>query len=425
MRRIEATALLAAIVVPGTVGGQRSVPIRNLESPVAATPAGLVLSITGLRGLSTGGALVNDRLSRRVVLLDEHLRLVKVVADSSSMTGRLYGPYETALLPFGGDSSLFLSATNLSMAVLDGRGAVTRVMASPRPSDFGQLLSGAKGNPGVDAKGRLVYRAAGISMKDQIRLGELNRAPDPEFVPLVRFNLATRRLDTASTILIYTPRIVLLGRNAKRNDTSFTRTWLRTVLNPYPTVDDWAILSDGRLAIVRGRDYHVDFVDADSRITSGPKIDFPWRRLSDSDKVALLDSARVLRTRLESEPLGAASTRVVTGATPVQAGDTAPPGDLYVAPEELPDYQPAFAAGGVRADADGHLWVRTIPPTATAGGAIYDVIDGAGRLVDKVMVPRSAAIAGFAPNGVIFLARRDGKTLVLERVQHRLPAAPL
>lgn len=98
-----------------------------------------------------------------------------------------------------------------------------------------------------------------------------------------------------------------------------------------------------------------------------------------------------------------------------------PPEDLYVHPDELPDYQPVFAAGAVRADADGHLWVRTIPPAPLSGGAIYDVIGGDGALVDRVQVPRGSAIAGFAPGGVIFLARRDGGAITLMRVRHRVP----
>jgi hypothetical protein len=66
--------------------------------------------------------------------------------------------------------------------------------------------------------------------------------------------------------------------------------------------------------------------------------------------------------------------------------------------------------------------VRTVPPAPLNGGAIYDVIDGTGHLIDRVQVPRGSAIAGFAPNGVVFLALRQSQTLTLERIQHRLPS---
>ena len=40
-------------------------------------------------------------------------------------------------------------------------------------------------------------------------------------------------------------------------------------INPMPIVDDWAVLSDGSIAIVRGQDYHVDFLNADGTIAIG------------------------------------------------------------------------------------------------------------------------------------------------------------
>jgi hypothetical protein len=90
-----------------------------------------------------------------------------------------------------------------------------------------------------------------------------------------------------------------------------------------------------------------------------------------------------------------------------------------VAPEELPDYQPVFANGSVRADADGRLWIRTIPPQPLAGGAIYDVINEHGVLIDRVQVPRNSAIAGFGAGGAIYLAQREGKDLRLKRVHYK------
>ena len=41
---------------------------------------------------------------------------------------------------------------------------------------------------------------------------------------------------------------------------------------------------------------------------------------------------------------------------------------------DLPDYRPPFTSGAVRADADGNLWIRTIPPKPTPGGAVYDIV---------------------------------------------------
>src|SRR5436190_22312719 len=67
-------------------------------------------------------------------------------------------------------------------------------------------------------------------------------------------------------------------------------------INPLPIVDEWAVLADGSVAIVRGQDYHIDFVNPDGSLTVSPKIPFDWQRLSDEDKTAIIDSAR---TRME------------------------------------------------------------------------------------------------------------------------------
>ena len=62
--------------------------------------------------------------------------------------------------------------------------------------------------------------------------------------------------------------------------------------NPLPIVDDWAVLSDGSVALIRGRDYHIDFINADGSVTATSKLPFDWQKLSDEDKIAVVDSAK-------------------------------------------------------------------------------------------------------------------------------------
>ena len=90
-----------------------------------------------------------------------------------------------------------------------------------------------------------------------------------------------------------------------------------------------------------------------------------------------------------------------------------------VSASELPDYKPVFGTGAVRADMDGRLWVRTIPTKPTTGGAIYDVIDNRGTLVDRVQVPAGTTIAGFGVGGVVYLGVRDATGLHIQRIVSR------
>jgi len=83
---------------------------------------------------------------------------------------------------------------------------------------------------------------------------------------------------------------------------------------------------------------------------------------------------------------------------------------------ELSDYKPVFSPSSVRADMDDRIWVRTIPTKPTPGGAIYDIIDRSGKLVDRVQVPAATTIAGFGTGGIVFLGSRDDKGIHLQRI---------
>jgi len=244
----------------------------------------------------------------------------------------------------------------------------------------------------------------------------------------VRFDLATRKLDTALFYKI--PKVKL---NVTQTERGISAT---TEINPLPMVDDWAVLSDGTIAIVRGQDYHVDFVDRSGAISAGAKIPFDWQRLTDDDKVAVIDSARAAfeharaaapadgagRAGMSAGALGGnviVMSRSGDGGTRLgNGGGAGLPPVAFVDASDLPDYRPAFSQGAARADIDGNLWVRTSATRAGSAGAIYDVIDRRGGLVDRIQIPAGRQIVGFGKGGVVFMAARDDNGSWLERT-HR------
>ena len=98
------------------------------------------------------------------------------------------------------------------------------------------------------------------------------------------------------------------------------------------------------------------------------------------------------------------------GAGPI--GFSLPPLQ-FVAVSEMPDYRPVFRQGASRGDAEGNLWVRT--SKMVSGGTVYDVINNKGELKDRVLVPSGRVIAGFGPNGTVYMGVLDGMTTLLER----------
>jgi hypothetical protein len=419
-------------------------PIRQLGT-VTATAAEKLGLVNNIRALSDGRVYVNDPMHRRVLLFDAGLQTFTVVADSLGANGNTYGRV-AGLIPSRGDSTLLVDPQSLSMLVLDPAGKVARVMSVPNAQDV-MSFAGALGGTVMDAQGRLVYRAAprfefrGVGPAAG---GGPPRIPDmPDSAAIFRIDLATRKLDTVA--YIKTPKI-------KMNTTQDENGGVRMVseINPLPVVDEWALVSDGSVAIVRGRDYHIDWVNADGSRTSSPKIPFEWQRLSDEDKVAFIDSVKAARERMGANaPQLATATgggnQTRNGPPPGMDGAPqvmifrGPPGDgsrpnaggagagnvnvtpqmNFVAPSELPDYKPVFLNGFVRADLDGNVWIRTIPTKGMTGGPVYDVVNWKGELVDRVQVPVNRSITAFAPGGVVYLTSRDGMTTKLEKATIR------
>jgi len=62
--------------------------------------------------------------------------------------------------------------------------------------------------------------------------------------------------------------------------------------NPLPQTDEWTMLPDGAIAIVRGHDYHVDILEPDGRMTTGPRLPFDWKRITREEKQAIVDSLK-------------------------------------------------------------------------------------------------------------------------------------
>ena len=419
------TVLVASVLaaLANTLQAQSLPPIRQL-GPVTAVAKEPLGAVSAVRHLPDGRVLVNDIVARRVVMFDSSLSTVTLVADTTSATASAYGTRPGGLISYRGDSTLFIDPASLSMLLIDPNGKIARVLSAPRAGDIGFLIGGPFGNPGFDPAGRLVYRAPPqFLMRGPPPSGDrLPQIPSPpDSAALVRFDLATRKLDTAT--FFKTPKVTM---SIARSPDGGVR--VSTITNPLLQGDDWAILSDGTIALVRARDYHVDWLSPQGALTSSPKIPFQWERLTDEAKVAFIDSARtaILEARATAArtPNAQPGTMTVTSGgntavTTVGPGGGGQGGQLppltMVSPSELPDYKPAFPPGSTRADADGNLWIRT--SQNVNGIPVYNVVNRKGELIDRVQLPKNRVLVGFGPGGVVYLAVRDGTTAHLEKAR--------
>ena len=414
------------VLAASSVAAQQSQPapiVRLIATPDAKSPPALV-SPVAVRQLPNGTLLVNDTQRRQVLLFDRDLATFTIVADSAGGAKNSYGAGAGGIIPYFADSTLLVDPAGLSMFVIDPAGKIARVASVPRSQDAAALGTNTATSPGLDAKGHLVYR--GISRVKQVTNGGLTIAQFPDSVDIDRVDLATRRVDTAAFYKISKTNMIVTQTEKGVS--------VGAEINPVQTIDDWAVLADGSIAIVRGLDYHVDVVHPDGALTSAPKIPFDWRPLSDDEKVAVLDSAKRAVERMITNGGGAAMMAMHGGggASPagghggggatfgsIGEGKNVPPTIKMVSPSALPDYWPPFGQGAAKADADGNLWIRTTAKRTNAiGGPIYDVVDRTGTLIDRVQVPPGRQIVGFGKGGVVYLAAREDGGAWLERT-HR------
>ncbi|HJQ12558.1 MAG TPA: hypothetical protein VJ840_16110, partial [Gemmatimonadaceae bacterium] len=436
MTRFSALATILGVTIGVAPILSQSLPTLRQLGPVTAVAGDSLGAVSGIRTLSNGRVLVNDIVGRRVLLFDSALTLVSVVADTTSATANAYGTRAGGLIAFRGDSTLFVDPASLSMMLIDPDGKIGRVMSAPRAQDIGFLIGGPFGAPGFDPSGKLVYRAP-PDFRAIARGPAANGLPPvptpPESAAVVRFDLASRKVDTAT--FFKTPKVVM---NVTRTNDGGVR--VLSSINPLPQGDDWALLPDGTIAIVRTKDFHVDFLSPDGKVTSAPKIPFSWERLTDSGKVAFIDSARVAIEKQRASgqfgfgggPGGGGGLQVTFGAAgPARGGGAGgdranvtttagpPAGQLppltMIQPTELPDYKPAFLPGSTRVDSEGNLWIRTTQNVDAR--PVYDVVNRKGELVDRVQLPANRVLVGFGAGGVAYLAVRDGNTVHLERAR--------
>lgn len=497
---------LAGALVPATVvaqgdsvrqaGGPPGPTVRRIAtaSAISKDPLG---NVTAVREVGGGRVLVNDGVRRRLLLMDSTLKTISVVLDSLSEAANFYGTRAGSLVPYRGDSSLFIDPASYALLVLDGSGNISRVRSVPRVEDVFSIggLNPSYGMPGIDAKGRLVYRIPARPAPPKVAppagVPWIPSEPDSAFIVAIEFD--TRKLDTLG--VIRTPKQEYVVRMMENGGIS-----LSVTINPLPSTDDWAVLPGGDIAFVRGRDYRIEYLRADGKLTSSNKLPFEWQRLVEEDKQKLVDSVKTAQRR--TLMTGYVSTMIrwanmfnrpypagfkvpegfvlqqglqkdwklpegvkfpanyiyacapgveptmapAAGGAPVAGlpmagppgapagvpscipspimlggGPTPPPPtmrDIAVLPaSDLPDYRPPIGPGATRADADGNLWIRTIPAKPTPGGLVYDIINPSGEMIDRLQTPPGYTLVGFGVGKVVYLQMRDALGIHLARVR--------
>ena len=407
MKNPHLLAIAVALILAPTssVIAQALPPVRQLGR-ILTTSAQTVPGIASARELRQGRVLVNDTLARRLYVFDSAFTSRLVLRDSGEVAANPYGRFAGGMIAHRGDSTLFVNPSFASMLLIDPTGKPARAVAVPSPSELLFLAGGTFGAPGFDARRRLIYRG---SARDRALLPASPFSPYPErdSAPILRFDANARRTDTVAFVKI--PKVVV---TTVEEPDGRLKTTVRK--DPLPTVDDWTVLPDGTIALIRGGDFHVDWIDPNGKRISSATIPFPWRRLSSDAKAAFMDSVRYATdTAFAAQKNRLAERFDGTGIVPPE-----PMEPEFVSAGELPGNFPAFEASATRADPYGVLWIRTTQ--RLRGEPVYYLIDRKGTAIDRVQLPPGRTIAGFGRNRTIYLASMDSSGGVrLERAQVR------
>jgi hypothetical protein len=361
----------------------QTVPTRNL-GPALAVAKDRMNANGHAIPLTTGNVFLVS--GSRVLLLDSTLALVRVVADSSSFTPGRRPLQNVTAIPHVADSLLVVDFNATGFLLVDPQGNIVRPVAAPKSGDvnyFTPFWSGLRS----DSRGQLIYRAA------------FPRAPTPaaratapvDTFPIVRANFETRLVDTLAVVRVSNGEI---GTTMRMEGSRLTA---RTTRQPLPTTDSWVALPDGAVAIVRGSDYHVDWINTDGSKTSTPKLSFDWRRITEEEKLHIIDSL----TKVEAKLRILRDSLIGTGALVYPPGVPAVLTE-FVSPKELPDYYPPVRDGMTQADPDGNVWILPNTSLSARGGLLYDVVNRNGDHF-RVQLPPGCALSGLGAHGNVFL----------------------
>jgi hypothetical protein len=344
-------------------------PLRTLAKPDAELPVAFT-KIQSIRELPDG----------RVIITDWRENTIHVgnfaTSKATQVSGRGSGPREYgrawSLFPFAGDTSMMFDPANARFLLFTPAGQPARTFTAGERST--SSLIDARG---VDTQGRFYSTSIEEELAPVVmmpRPGQILRG-NRDSTSIVRFPRIGRSVETIARIRV-TP-VEAVGVNPTQMGDAMVM-GARNLNVPFAPHDDWAVFPDGRVAVVRSKDYHVDFY-RDGKRSSGPPTPYTPVPVTTADK----DEARVARRP--------------------PSGGAAPDPSVWLT------VKPPFGENSAWAAPNGELWVEV---SRRAGDAVprFDVFDSVGVRRYAVTLPAGSRIIGFGKQAV-YVVRTDADDL--------------
>lgn len=369
LMRLSHTAL-PLLLLGSALPAQRAIDLTGRPDAAIKEP---FTSLSGIRELPGGRAIVTDQVERAVFVVD-------FASGTSQRIGTQGdGPreYRFPLAPLrgGGDSTWIVDATARRALLIRGS-----VIESTVPMPTGGLPGGLIAPHGSDRSGRAYFEGNGFDPE---------KGTFVDSVGVVRWT-PPDRVDVLAR--------VHNGGRVRMNGPMGVMSIAR-VATPFAHIDAWAPLPDGGVAIVRQSPFRVDLVGADKAVKAGAPIAFTAIAITQEEK----DS---VRERTSGQRVSAVGRG---GGAGNQVRRPPFPDDAY------PEKMPAFIHDQVHATPEGELWVGRSHRVNDKTWR-YDIFSAAGSPAGAATLKSGATVVGFGA-GVVYVTRTDPETdlVYLER----------
>jgi hypothetical protein len=157
------------------------------------------------------------------------------------------------------------------------------------------------------------------------------------------------------------------------------------------------VARDGRVAIARSGDYHVEWVQPNGTVVKGPPVPYKPVKIRRADKEEWIGGLGNGLRMMADINTGQVNMSFRRGG-----GGRSEPGPSDY---EWPDAKPAFTAGGVWVTPNGEMWVERHVPAGTP--RTFDVFGADAKLKKQIILPEGRRLAGFGVNGAVYLIHVD------------------
>ncbi|HZI26547.1 MAG TPA: hypothetical protein VFD64_00235 [Gemmatimonadaceae bacterium] len=398
-------ALSAALVATASPALAQNVQTRTLSKPDAEFSEPFT-QIGGLRELKDGRVIVVDPRDKVVQVVDMKAGTATKLGREGGGPGEYGLPFSLMALP--NDTTAIADILNNRLLLINPNATVGGFvdLNVPPPAGArgggGMLMIGASMPTAADARGRMYVRGAPFRMTDQ-------GPQSADSVPMIRWDRKSGKRDTVAWLRLPASANQVTSSGGRGNQQVRVRMGGGP---PFNGADQMVVGPDGRIAIAHHDPYSVDFVTETGQRVRGQPIRYDRQRISEGHKAEWRERQKTATGLTISNDNGRRS------ATMGPAGQQQDP-EVWGG-EFMPPFLPVNNT--LTFSNDGYLWIQRTGPAGQP--PTFDVIDRAGNLALKVVLPKRSRLVGFG-NGTVYTARFDEDDLqYLQKHRFTMPDRP-